>query len=70
MKLSSTDKSLLHMARQAITNGKYTVASAYLNGLPDCYEVRSALQCLKSQASEKATYEAMSQDEKDAYDNK
>lgn len=70
MKLSSTDKSILRMARQAISNGKYAVASAYLKGLPDCYEVNSARQYLKSQASEKANYEAMSQDEKDAYDNK
>lgn len=69
MKLSSTEKSLVRMARQAISNGKYAVASAYLSGLPDCYEVKSARQYLKDQVTERAEYKAMSQVEKDAHDN-
>lgn len=67
--MNSTEKAILSMARRAIQNSKLAVAAAYLNGLPECYEVIKCREYLNSVRLAKQEYSAMSDDEREAYNN-
>ena len=69
MKLSSSENYLVREARMAVSHGKLATAAAYLSGLPDCYEVRSAREYLRSARADRDSYAEMSDAEREAHDN-